>query len=77
MEAIYAECKVLRAKFVTEERDKMPDYMFTREDGEKFLRTEAYDALERRADAYYQKCLDERSIRLPRTDFQQPQIKLL
>jgi hypothetical protein len=66
MESIYAECHVLRQKFIEEETKKLPDYFFTREDGGRFLRPEAFDSLQKRADEYYQQCLDERSIRIPK-----------
>ena len=65
MDVIYAECRALRKNFIEEEKASMPDYFFTREDGEKFLKREAYDALEKKADDYYRKCLDEKSVHVP------------
>lgn len=66
MDVIYAECRALRAKFIEDERALLPDHFFTRENGEKFLRREEFDALEKKAAEYYRKCLDEKSTRVPR-----------
>lgn len=66
MDAIYAECRALRQKFIEDERDKLPDYCWTRSNGNWVLRREAQEALEVKADRYYQQCLDERSVRVPR-----------
>ena len=66
MDKIYEECSKLRKAFVKQEESKFPSYYWKSEDGDQYLRADIYDILKKRADEYYQKCLDERSIRVPR-----------
>ena len=65
MDEIYRECSKLRQEFIRIEEHKFPDYYWKYEEGEKYLRSDIYDDLTRRADRYYQQCLEERSARVP------------
>lgn len=67
MEAIYKECAQLRKKFVQDEINSLPSFCFGYDEGDKYISDrEIYERIQRDADKYYQKCLDERSIRVPK-----------
>jgi hypothetical protein len=66
METAYDECQALRQKFIEDERKKLPYYFFKGEGNDIYLTPEVYAALEKRADKYFQQCLEERSVRAPK-----------
>jgi hypothetical protein len=66
MTKIYDECNQLRVKFRKDEEGRCLQYEWTREDGDSFLKREAYDKVQKATDDYYVKCLDERTLRIPK-----------
>jgi len=66
MGKIYVECGQLRLKFQKEEGERCSSSEWKREDGDSFLKMEAYERVQRVTDEYYIKCLDERTVRIPK-----------
>jgi hypothetical protein len=65
MDAIYAECRRLKAEFIKQKERSYPDNYFRTDDGDRYLKMEYWDQLNLEATEYYYKCLDERSMRVP------------
>lgn len=65
MKDVYKECNELYHKFVKDEECKYACYEKC-EEGEWYLPLKYSDEVKLKADKYYQKCLDERSIRVPK-----------
>lgn len=66
MEAIYEECRRLKAEFIKNEQRNYPDSYFRTDDGERYFKADHWDRLQLDALKYYYECLDERSIRVPK-----------
>jgi len=67
LQEIYVECRRLRLEFVLQEESKLPSYMFAHEEGDRYISDpDVYDKIMRKADRYYQRCLDECTRRVPK-----------
>lgn len=62
MDAIYEECQKLTDEFYESLKQQYPHH---REDGKIFISGLYVREAEKQRDAYYLKCLDERSYRVP------------
>lgn len=70
MAAVFAECRKLREEYYKSRERQVSDYHFTRDDGERILKLRAYEKLQEECDEYYQICVEERSYRTPRPDWE-------
>lgn len=66
MAKIYDECGQLKAKFHKEEEERCSPCEWKREDGDSYLKREAYDRVKKATDDYYIQLLDERTVRIPK-----------
>ena len=66
MNAIYSECRRLANEFEEQEKKKIPNQQWRREEGDLYLCREAYDELQKKVEQYYRRLLDERSQRVPK-----------
>lgn len=66
MAKVYDECNQLRVKFRKEEEQKCSPHEWTNDDGDKFLKWDAYERVKKATDDYYTNRLDERTIRIPK-----------
>lgn len=68
MEKVYEECSKLRDDFFKQEELKIPSYYWEIEEGDNYLLSDIYENLKKKADQYYKKCLDERSLRVTKNE---------
>lgn len=66
MTKIYDECGQLRSKFHKQEEEKCSPTEWKHEDGDSYLRREAYERVKKNTDDYYVRLLDERTVRVPK-----------
>lgn len=69
MQEVYEECRKLRnVYYKRREHELMYHYSYL-DDGERFLKFDVYTKLNEEADNYYQICLEERSYRVPKSNW--------
>lgn len=67
MDKIYKECGQLKTTFIEQEFQRLPSYCFTYIDGDKYVNQLYYDNIIKEANKYYEKCLEERTVRVPKS----------
>ena len=66
MAKVYDECSKLRSKFHKEEEERCSPCEWKREDGDSYLKREAFERVEQATDEYYIQMLDQRTVRIPK-----------